>query len=988
MRSGLFIALMCPPAFMTSTAARGLAQDVPRPIVSMGQPLRWQPYAGALAFANRGPEGAAGSIVLGVHHPVTNPVTGLFGASAEGYGNAGGAFPGVGARAVATSNLFALGAGLDWHMSQGRVDVVLSYQTAVRRGGLLGYGSMLRVDWLPTRGRTLGLGVTAPLMQPFAGRTRARHTSVSLPGSNALAPNPRALPAPAAVPMTRVASAATRLRGFSSLYSPDDEQRVRSGPGSAATMRDYFASLSLAFAIAAGDSAAGERLALRARDGLLRDVLIPFNALFGQVKAEPHMAPLVANAHASFARALRDSSAVGAEQHASILQVHARWLAVVEDVHDELLDQWKDSRTVWLPMQLALAPEQYDEQTEVDSLVAGVLGRPFTDRNALTLLRSSDLPIEIARSIFAARDYHVLWTHDFTGTRTKTNSLDNIGYSIVADVYLPALTAAVQRYDSTGKLPAYVVLLDQFWYEPREGRIWMTMLENPLGASLRLPGDNAEREAHLAARQAALRSAVARSVRLQEDARRGGGDAWLRRLVKVHVNIVNPADFSFRSHHIVPPLPFTPDNIVRDHRKIAFYDLNEVEPYRGGMLLMGIGIGEHYSSATWEDRGYRIRGPAALEAREAVRRALRQNGFAEDDIPPPLRERKDTKSAERENNLSDYVGRALQVHNEVGFGAKQASVARAMLYNLAQSGSVVIVPDPLWLSAEWAAMLAGAAARGARVHVIAPAAENAPSPAAPLMAMSHDVMSHLIDLSARLAPEIKREGGALRVGIFAAKAQVNDPAGRRREIREGLQRAPWIHELIPFDARTLAVLDRAEEQAATEGKDATDLARDEKPRSPQLHQKTQLIARPGAIAALVRQRGWDDVLANTMKVQSQATAKFADELGFTTPGVDSSATRTADALLRGFEQAVPEAERKRVSFYYTLGTQNHDPRGMMLDGETTLVVSGIPAAAGLADLYAVMARSTWVSTTAELERLIPSPSGLMRWLAWLIRPAL
>src|SRR6185503_11342080 len=121
-------------------------------------------------------------------------------------------------------------------------------------------------------------------------------------------------------------------------------------------------------------------------------------------------------------------------------------------------------------------------------------------------------------------------------------------------------------------------------------------------------------EAHLRERQRELRDAVAASARLQSEARAHGGEDWLRKVVKVHVSITQPSDFSFRSHRIVPPLPFTPDNIVRDHRKVAFYDLDEQDPYRGAAIVMGVGIGEHYASATWEDRGYRLRGPAALEA--------------------------------------------------------------------------------------------------------------------------------------------------------------------------------------------------------------------------------------------------------------------------------------------------------------------------------------------------------------------------------------
>ncbi|MFI5256875.1 MAG: hypothetical protein ACHQRK_06395 [Gemmatimonadales bacterium] len=978
----------------TAVAARAQVTPVTmppvvQPVMSMGQPPRWQPYAAGLAVDDRTGSGVAGSLLLGVHHPILNPVTGLLGVSGEAYGIAGGRYAGEGTRLLATSPLFALGTGVDWNVGRKRMDFILSYQTAILRGGLLGRGTMLRLDWLPTRGRSFAAGITAPLMQPFAGRTRPRHTDAELPDAGDLrATMSGALSPTAEAALSEVATAASSLRVYGSLYSAKDERTLRASRSYADVMSAYDTGLARAFGAAAMTTAIGPAIAARARAGLLNDVLLPYDALFGQVKDEPQIAGLAARAQSSFADWLRDSSGVATNARDAVLRVEARWLGMIEQVHRDLLDQRKDSRAVWLPLQLALAPDQYDEQAEVDSLLARAVGRPFTDRNALTLLRSSDLPLEIARSIYATKDYHVLWIHDFTGLRQNTRTVDNISYEMVANAYLPALTEAVKNYDRTGKLPVYMIMLDEYFYEPLDGRLWMTMIEDPLGASMRLPGDNADREAHLRQRQGELRAAVASSARLQAEAKRSGGDAWLRGMVKVHVNITHPADFSFRSSSIIPGIPFTTDNIIRDHRKIVLYDLNEADPYRGAMLLMGVGIGEHYASDTWEDRGFRLRGPAALEARAALRRLFLENGFAASEIPPPLREVTSGPAAEQRMNLGDYAGRALQVQNEIGFGAKESSVARAMLYDLAQPGSVVIVPDPLWLSDEWAGMLAAAAARGARVHVIAPALANAPSPQAPLMARSHDVMQRLLELRADLADQLRAAGGELRVGIFAGKAHADDAAGKRREVRDGLQRAPWISQLIPFDAKTLAVLNQAEAQSATASTSATNLAQDERARPPQLHQKTQIIARPGAIAALVRQPGWDEVLARSMEVQAQQTEQFAKQIGYRTPDVDTLATRSADTMLRGFELAIPEAERKQVSFYFTLGTHNEDPRGMMLDGEATVVVSGLPAAAGLVDIYYLMARSTWIATPEELDQLLPPPSGFMRWLAGLVHSAL
>mgnify|MGYP003471833463 CR=1 FL=1 len=41
---------------------------------------------------------------------------------------------------------------------------------------------------------------------------------------------------------------------------------------------------------------------------------------------------------------------------------------------------------------------------------------------------------------------------------------------------------------------------------------------------------------------------------------------------------------------------------ARDHRKIVFYDVSEDDPYRGMAMFTGMGIGEHYTGAHWEDR--------------------------------------------------------------------------------------------------------------------------------------------------------------------------------------------------------------------------------------------------------------------------------------------------------------------------------------------------------------------------------------------------
>jgi hypothetical protein len=950
------------------------------PTFSIGQPPQWQQEASAVVPL-RGRDGIA-RLSYGVHHPIANPLTGIFGLTGEAYANVGA--DGAGIRAFAQTRTFGLSAGLDWDVAASDLAPILAFQTAIRRGGLVGRGTMARLEWLPTRSHSLALGLTVPMFQPLAGRTRPKHTTAQMPSAEPVA---RRSDTPSGADFGAVRAAANTIAAFSNTYSDRAAQVIQSGSNYARAVASYQSALHGVFASAVGDSTTAQRLVRRGRTALLDHVFLPYDSLFGRSRSDSRdLSRLFGRATNAVRRWLDDSTWVAAPSKGRALAAYGEWMDVVAEVHRDLLTDAGDSRLVWLPLDLALTADEFDEQLEVDSLLARAVGHPFTDRNGLTYLRSTDLPLEIARSIYAAREYHVMWMHDFTGRR-ESGAIDNVGFSMVADAYLPALTAAVKRYDSTGVLPSYIILQDQFFYEPRGNRLWMNILGDPLHASMRLRGDSGAREAHLRDRQDELRAAVAASRRLQrEAAASGNADRWLRRIVKVSVNIVEPADFSFRSHRTIPGIPFTPDNIMRDHRKIVFYDLNETDPYRGALLLMGVGIGEHYASATWEDRGYRVRGPATLEARRSIREALRRNGFAESDIPLPLRETANLKAAEQRMDVRDYVGRALQVHNEVGFARKESSVARALLYNLAPPGSVIIAPDPMWLSATWAGMLAGAAARGSHVYVVAPAKPNTPSPQAPLVALQRDVIGRLIELRTTLGGRIRGSHGDLRIGLFAATAHVDDASGRAREIRAGLARAPWIREIIPFDDKTLSVLEQAERQVAN-GVDATTLARDEEPRAPQLHQKSQLIARPGAIAALVRQSGWDDVLARTIRVQAQQTARFTEQFGYATPDVDTAAVRASDAVLRGYEQSIPENERKRLSFYFSVGTQNQDSRGIVSDAETTLLVSGIPASAGLVDLYFLMARSTWIETPRELDALVPPPSAFWRRLGRLLAAA-
>ncbi|MBL8959169.1 MAG: phosphatidylserine/phosphatidylglycerophosphate/cardiolipin synthase family protein, partial [Gemmatimonadetes bacterium] len=74
--------------------------------------------------------------------------------------------------------------------------------------------------------------------------------------------------------------------------------------------------------------------------------------------------------------------------------------------------------------------------------------------------------------------------------------------------------------------------------------------------------------------------------------------------------------------------------------------------------------------------------------------------------------------------------------------------------------------------------------------------------------------------------------------------------------------------------------------------------------------------------------------------------------------------------------------------YLSLGSQNQDPRGMWLDGEATLLVSGVGTVVSLPDFYYMLARSTWITRADQLRRFYPEVDNLRRRLGRLIRYAL
>jgi hypothetical protein len=595
--------------------------------------------------------------------------------------------------------------------------------------------------------------------------------------------------------------------------------------------------------------------------------------------------------------------------------------------------------------------------------------------------------------IHAAEDYHVLWIHDYRGVN-NAGLPDHIAYRQTVESYLDALIHRVEAYDETLRLPIYIVMLDQFYYQINEGQLFLKLLQDPLGHDLDLPDGYDEWEKSIRRKQDALRAAVASSQALGAGRDRYS-EAWLRNQVKVHVNITNPPDFSFRSNHLIPKFPFFPDIMLRDHRKISFYDVTELDPGKGEAIFTGVGVGEHYSGPTWDDRSLLARGPALVGLKDAARELFLSQGFRPADVPPPLRALEmPVDYAERIAALEaqGWRTRAVQVHNATGYGDKWCNVVKGMLYSLMPAGSHMYVPDSLWNSALWASMLCGAALRGGWVFPISPAVENAPSAGAPQMSRANEIFTRFVVIQERLREEIAAAGGMLRTGIYNMDVDVGDGLGKLRLINAGLANdgdsldADVFRAVAPFDNSVYQLLRDYEAELTERAFEPTYLAEDLEERRPKLHLKNQLFLSKKVVDTLIPQPGWGPLIRDYMQAREEQIVRRQREVD--TKDLRGALAENARALVQTWLEELTAEERDKLIFYLTIGSQNEDYRGKIMDGEVLYVTAGMPAMNAYLDFLALIGTTTWVEDIEQLEELLPRQSGLSRQLARWIKNAL
>ena len=1005
---------------------------------SLGQPGPWLwTVGGAAGFrTEKGLVDGMGEARMGVSREILSRALGVGGLQAELYNQSLNAKYSAGARLRWVSQLTGVALGADYSLSDDELRPIITYVHPGKRGGLFGDGSVARLDVVIGPRHSITLGIEKPMFRRIPmGTTRPRDDVVTLPN----APRRASTPVPAISGLRdALATARDAARNIQQLCVPWLDHRGSGGARSDAAVlsrleglrrltsatganrnldgetRRFHDAVDVAFAIAsmitsapagrlepaptgslAADSARRGRLVgERARAILLDEVILPYNRLLGQVKEKDSTLGYQVLARGAFVRWLHVESGLPAASAPAVMSVFDAVLDMVEESRAVSRREWDASRFVWLPLQYGLRAEQHDTQTELDAVVERATRREFTDGNSVSYVINEQFQNELFRTIHQARSYHVLWTHDFRGHNAKGEP-DRMSYAHVLRSYLAALTARVREYDRTGTFPVYFILLDEWFYEVNDGRLWMDLLEDPTRHRVRLGSRYAAMEDALRVAQDSLRAAIAGSALLSSQ-RAQYGEAWLRDLVKVHVSITNATDPSFWSWHAVRGFPL-PDTWMRDHRKLVFYDVSETDPSRGEAILTGAGVGEHYANPAWEDRSILVRGPAILPLKAAAREALIQQGIEVAEIPAVLQPAPGSHdhdiAGERETDGKRL--RAMQLMNGTGFDAKHVNVAKAVLYTLMPAGSVIKIPDSLWNSTFWGSALVGCALRGVRVVVIAPSLENAPARAFGSMVRSRELLWRMVMASKVLGAEISSVGGLLKVGIYASTLPITDITGRLHATNRAMARHAWLRDLFQFPASMyseMELLATSLAQATADSGDVNGVASDVASGSrPLLHLKANFFASREAWQVMERPE-WAQVSSAFLRQRiAQVSSTFKRQgiaqLDGRPPALDSlaaqpdSALRASDDAVRLWYEGMPAATRDRVLFYTVLGSANQNDRSMVSDGEDALVLAGWPAVIPYLDLLTLVGQIEWIETPEELHALLPRQGRLQTILA-------
>jgi hypothetical protein len=180
-----------------------------------------------------------------------------------------------------------------------------------------------------------------------------------------------------------------------------------------------------------------------------------------------------------------------------------------------------------------------------------------------------------------------------------------------------------------------------------------------------------------------------------------------------------------------------------------------------------------------------------------------------------------------------------------------------------------------------------------------------------------------------------------------------------------------LQALLPFAPALLPIVADVGRGTLDSGSAADDPGAD--PRRPKLHQKVQFLATGPFWREITASPEWPRFMAAYLRYR---------EATYSPQGTDVSDLGLPDSLEAIAERLLaPVRDTPRAASFALVGSQNQDPRGMFMDGEVDVLLTGAESLLPLIDIVFMAGTVTWVDDQATLDRLIPPVGELRRRIA-------
>ena len=227
----------------------------------------------------------------------------------------------------------------------------------------------------------------------------------------------------------------------------------------------------------------------------------------------------------------------------------------------------------------------------------------------------------------------------------------------------------------------------------------------------------------------------------------------------------------------------------------------------------------------------------------------------------------------------------------------------------------------------------------------------------------------------------------LKVGKYAVGSEMGDYKAGFKEFREGIRKYPFIKEIFPFRQHVYKAIDAFEKELEIKDFKPTYYTQDIEKRRPKLHLKTNFFASK-EMQGLLAWEGWEEVMTYYGRHRSAFLGREEEGTYVDIKDLPEEAEEAIVKLLNSYWDSLTKEEKRRVMYYLSIGSQNQDYRGTIMDGEVAAVISGYYSLIGVIDLFFMSATTTWVDTIEDLDELLPPESGWRRWLGRYIQKAL